>query len=328
MTTYIFPANLVQPFMPNHILVTGSLAFDLIMDFPGKFADHIDPSKIHLLNLSFLVNKLKKEQGGTAGNIAYTLALLKTKVAILGSVGEDFGKYGQFLNQAGVDTSQVKIIKDESTSQAFMITDQNDNQLSAFYPGAMSSNTTLKITTLPKPNLVVISPNHPQAMVNFAQECQKLKVPYLFDPGMQLPALADQQLFAGIKKAEILIGNDYETGLLKSRLKMSTAELLKFVKVTITTLGNRGSVIETNEQKINIKPGLPREVADPTGAGDAYRAGFIAGYLRGFALETCGRMGSIASCYAIEKYGTTNHTFSTAQFCHRFFKNFKTKLEL
>lgn len=316
-------------FSNSNILVTGSLAYDLIMDFPGNFADNIDPTKLHILNLSFLVNKLKKERGGTAGNIAYGLALLKNKVAILGAVGEDFTDYASFLELAGVNTSGIKVIKEESTAQAFMITDKKDNQLSAFYPGAMNKNASLGIISFKsKPTMVIISPNHPKAMVKIAKECQKLKIPYMYDPGMQLPSLKDEELKQGITGARILIGNDYEIGLIKSRLKLDSQDLLKQVDILITTLGEKGSLIETENNSIKISPGKPKKVPDPTGAGDAYRAGFLAGYTRGFDLKTCGQMGSIASCFAVEKYGTTNHTFTTAQFCKRYKQTFKSTLKL
>lgn len=299
--------------MKNNVLVTGSLAFDVIMDFPGKFADHIMPDKIHQINLSFLVNTLKKQQGGTAGNIAYNLALLKVPVTILGSAGEDFDEYQEFLQKAGVDTSQIKISQENLTSQAFIITDQADNQITAFYPGAMSENSKLSILT---GDFAVISPNDPQAMVNFALECQKLNIPYMFDPGMQLPRLTDQDLITGIEGAKILIGNDYEIGLIKKRLKTIKTDIL------ITTLGEKGSVIQTKDQTIQINPANLREVLDPTGAGDAYRAGFLAGYLLGKDLKTSGQMGSVAACYAIEKYGTTTHSFSLDEFQARYKENY------
>lgn len=295
------------------ILVTGSLAFDVIMDFPGKFADHIDPGKIHILNLSFLVDTLKKQKGGTAGNIAYNLALLKVPVSILGAAGEDFGQYQDFLKKAGVDTSQIKISQENLTSQAFIITDQADNQITAFYPGAMSENSKLSINLA---DFAVISPNDPPAMVNFAKQCQVLKIPYMFDPGMQLPRLTDQDLITGINGAKILIGNDYEIGLIKKRLKNIKVGIL------ITTLGEKGSVIQTPHETIQISPAKPKDVVDPTGAGDAYRAGFLAGYLQGKDLKTSGQMGSVAACYPIEKYGTTTHRFSMEEFQTRYKENY------
>lgn len=315
--------------MSDYILITGSVAFDFIMDFPGVFADNIDPKKIHILNISFLVDSLKKEKGGTAGNIAYTLSLLKKPVSILATVGQDFKEYNNFLSQAGVDTKHIKVIKAESTSQAFMVTDKNDNQITAFYPGAMNMADKLRIKTLPKkPLFVLISPTKPEAMVNFASECQKLKIPYLFDPGMQLPRLSRPDLVKGLRGAEILIGNDYEIGLLKSKSGLATREILRNIKVLITTLGPKGSIIETAKEKIIIPAGKPKKVIDPTGAGDAYRAGFITGFLKDLDLQTCGQMGSIAACFAVENYGTTNHSFSLPQFCKRYKDNFGKGLKL
>ena len=305
------------------ILVTGSLAYDLIMDFPGRFSDHIDPTKIHILNLSFLVDSLKKQKGGTAGNIAYNLALLEIPVNILGSVGEDFDEYQTFLQKAGVDVSNIKIVKNEQTSQAFITTDKADNQITSFYPGSMKNNSSLKIVDLSeKPEFTVISPNDPKAMINFALECQKLEIPYMFDPGMQLPRLTNQDLITGIKGAKILIGNDYEIGLLSSKLKVKSEKLLENIKILITTLGEKGSIIQTKDQNIRIKAAKPKEVIDPTGAGDAYRAGFLAGYLQGLDLKVCGQMGSVTACYSVEKYGTTTHSFTMDEFQQKYKENY------
>ena len=305
------------------VLITGSLAFDIIMDFPGRFSDHIDPTKIHILNLSFLVDSLKKQKGGTAGNIAYNLALLEIPVSILGSVGEDFDEYQTFLQKAGVDVSNIKIVKNEQTSQAFITTDKADNQITSFYPGSMKNNSSLKIVDLSeKPEFTVISPNDPKAMINFALECQKLEIPYMFDPGMQLPRLTNQDLITGIKGAKILIGNDYEIGLLSSKLKVKSEKLLESIKILITTLGEKGSIVQTKDQNIRIKAAKPKEVVDPTGAGDAYRAGFLAGYLQGLDLKVCGQMGSVTACYSVEKYGTTTHSFTMDEFQQKYKENY------
>ncbi len=301
------------------ITVTGSLAFDTIMDFPGKFGDHIMPDKIHQINLSFLVNTLKKQNGGTAGNIAYNLALLGCPVSIVGSAGSDFTEYAKFLQNAGVDTSKIKISKDNLTSSAFIITDLSDNQISAFYPGAMSENATL---SLDKTEFVVISPNDPRAMINFTKECQEKNIPYMLDPGMQLPALDSEDLKNMINEATILIGNDYEISLLKEKTGFDDQQLLHQVKLLITTLGEKGSTIQTLKKVYAIPAGKIKEVVDPTGAGDAYRAGFLAGYIKDLDLQICGQMGSIASCYAIEEYGTTSHSFSKEEFDSRYKENF------
>lgn len=307
------------------ILVTGSLAYDIIMNFPGKFSDSIIPEKIHILNVSFLVETMRKNFGGTAGNIAYTLALFDADVEILACAGNDFKEYNSFLDKAGVNTSMIRIIEAESTATAFVTTDQADNQITGFYPGAMKESKNLSIK---KADFVVISPDDPIAMIKHARECQKLKINYMFDPGMQLPRLTDEDLKLGIAGAEILIGNDYEMNLIKSRLWMEDKDLLKQVKIVITTLGEKGAEVVTKEGKINILPAKPNSVSDPTGAGDAFRAGFLAGYMRKFDLTTCGQMGAVASCYTVEKYGTTTHSFTLPEFCKRYEENFGEKLEL
>lgn len=309
--------------MNKHILITGSLAFDLIMDFPGKFLEHIDPTKLHILNVSFLVNSLKKERGGNSGNIAYTLSLLGMESSILSSAGDDFGPYDKFLKEHGIDSSEIKIIEGDSTATAIIMTDRSDNQISAFYPGAMRANKSLSLKNLKtKADFAVITPDLPEAMVKFALECKELQIPYMFDPGLQLPALSNEQLLSGITGAEILIGNDYEMGIIKKRLFLAELDLLSKVKILITTLGERGSIVQTKTQEFTVVAVKPDNLPDPTGAGDGYRAGFLAGYLRDFDLKTCGQMGSVASCYVIEKYGTTNHKFSIPEFKKRYAENF------
>lgn len=313
--------------MSKNIIITGSLAFDLIMDFPGKFGDHIDPNKLHILNISFLVDNLKKERGGNSGNIAYTLSLLGTKSSILSNAGDDFEPYSKFLKENQVGTEDINIISGESTATAIIMTDKSDNQISAFYPGAMKQNTNLSLKTLKrKADFAVITPDLPEAMEKFVKECKELKLTYLYDPGMQLPRLSDEQLTSGVEGAEILIANDYEMGIIEKRLKINDLGLMKKVKILITTLGEKGSVVQTKDQRIEIASAKVEEVLDPTGAGDAYRSGFLAGYLRGFDLKVCGQIGSIASCYAIEKYGTTRHGFTISEFKARYKENFSEDL--
>ncbi len=309
------------------ITVTGSLAFDTIMDFPGKFSDHIMPDKIHQINLSFLVNTLKKQKGGTAGNIAYNLALLKSPVSILGVAGQDFSSYGEFLKHNGVDISSIKIVEDDFSSNAFIMTDLSDNQITAFYPGVMNPANKLSLDSI-KTDLLIVSPNDPQIMHDLCIQAQNLNIPYLLDPGMQLPRLDKEVLLTMIGKAKILIGNDYEISLIGNKLQVTSNKLIEKVKILITTLGEKGSIIQTKDQKFEVATGKPKQVLDPTGAGDAYRAGFLAGYLKGLNLKTCGQMGSVAACYAIEKYGTTSHTFTVEEFCERYKENFGEKLKL
>ncbi|TSC53370.1 MAG: adenosine kinase [Microgenomates group bacterium LiPW_16] len=303
------------------IIITGSLAFDFIMDFPGKFSDHILPEKIHAINLSFLVKTMKKQRGGTAGNIAYNLALLGLRPTILAAAGNDFADYKNFLKKSGVDTSMIRIIRVEPTASAFIFTDMADNQITGFYPGAMRQATKLKIEAA---DFVVIAPNEPEAMINFAKECQKFGIPYLFDPGMQLPRLSVEDLACGVRVAKILIGNDYEMALINEKLKRKMDK----DKILITTLGEKGSIIEADGKIYKIPPAKPKKVLDPTGAGDAYRAGFLAGYLRGFHLSVCGKMGSVCAVYTVEKYGTQTHRFTLREFTERYKQNFKQNLSI
>lgn len=313
----------------NTILVTGSLAFDYIMDFPGVFADHIMPDKIHAINLSFLLNTLKKQRGGTAGNIAYNLALLQANTAIFAASGNDFGEYGAFLKQTGVDTTNIYNIKDKSTASAFIMTDKADNQITGFYPGAMADAGNYSLRDVQQqPAFVIISPNDPKAIIKLSDECRELQLPFMIDIGMQLPSLTTDEIKKIIQKATILIANDYEIDLLKTKTSLSEKDLFDSVEIIITTLGPNGSEIKTKAKNYTIKPSVPKEVLDPTGAGDAYRAGFMAGYIRNFDLKICGQMGSVAAAYAIEKYGTQEHIFTIEQFKNRYLQSFGKMLEL
>lgn len=314
------------------IIVTGSLAFDYIMNFPGEFVDSMDPTKLHMLSVSFLAETLKKERGGTAGGIAYNLALLNSNPLLIATAGDDFDKYATFLKDAGVDLGHLKIMQEESTSMAMILTDKKNNQITAFHPGAMNSADTLSLKDI-QADFLVIAPTKPEAMAKAIKEAKELHIPYLYDPGMQLPRLSDKDLIAGIEGAEILIANDYEMGIIQNRLKINDEGLMNKVKILITTLGSEGSIIKTThpsfvgkDQEIRVGAAKPKEVLDPTGAGDAYRAGFLAGYLRGYDLKVCGQMGSITSCYVVEKYGTTRHRFTINEFKKRYKENFSENI--
>ncbi|MBI3486007.1 carbohydrate kinase family protein [Candidatus Daviesbacteria bacterium] len=245
------------------IVVTGSLAFDYIMNFPGDFKDHINPDKVHVINLSFLVSNLKKERGGTAGNIAYSLGLLQESVAIVSAAGHDFSDYKKYLKKNGVDISNIKVHRDEFSARAYILTDLRNNQITSFYPGAMKYTKSLKLNGNAA-KFVVIAPDDPESMNNFVNECQQKNLPYLYDPGMQLPSLRDTYLRQGIKEAKILIGNDYEIGLIKNRLNFSEKDFLDFVEVLIITLGEKGSIIKTKEREYFIDPVKPKQIADQT----------------------------------------------------------------
>jgi len=311
------------------VITAGSLSFDYIFNFPGRFSEHIMPEKIHLLNLSFLTNKLHKNFGGTAGNISYSLALLKEETSVLATAGKDFKDYQDFLKQSGVETKYIKVYNDEFTSNYFVLVDKRDNQIGGFYSGAMENASELSLDLVKdKPEFMIISPTVPEAMIKFSSECREKSIPYMFDPGMQLPRLKKDQLLKGIKGCEILIGNDYEIGLIQKKLHKTLKQLLKISKIIVTTLGNKGSIIRTRDKIIRIKPAKVKSNKDPVGAGDAYRAGFVKGYVNNLDLKTCGQMGATTAVYTVEKYGTTTHSFDIEDFQKRYYKNFKKKLIL
>jgi len=311
------------------IVVAGSLSFDFIMNFPGYFKDQILPEKIHILNLSFLTEKLSKNFGGTAANIAYNLALLGEKPSILAPAGKDFREYKRFLDKSNVNTQYIKVYRNDFTSNYFAIVDKSDNQIGGFYSGAMEKASQLSLKTIKENiNFVVISPTIPKAILKFVSECQQLKIPYLFDPGMQLPRLTKSELEKGISEAKILIGNDYEISLMQKKLGWNKKQLLSKIKILITTLAEKGSIIETKNQLIKIKSAKAKKVVDPVGAGDAYRAGFLAGYLKKYDLKTCGQMGALIAVYTVEKYGTTTHHFTKKKFCDRYKENFGKEIKL
>ena len=311
------------------IVVVGSLSFDFIMNFPGYFKDQILPEKIHILNLSFLTEKLNKNFGGTAANIAYNLALLGEKPSILAPAGKDFREYKRFLDKSNINTQYIKVYRNDFTSNYFAIVDKSDNQIGGFYAGVMSKTVNLSLRKIEESiGFVVITPTEPKAMVKFAKECQELKIPYLFDPGMQLPRLTKNQVLDGVNGAKILIGNDYEISLLQKKIDWDKKKILSKVKIVVTTLAGKGSLIETKNKRLRVMAAKPRNISDPVGAGDAYRAGFVLGFLKGFDLKTCGQMGSVTAAYTVEKYGTTTHRFTKKQFCVRYKKNFGKELKL
>lgn len=315
--------------MKKNVIVTGTLGYDYIMDFPGKFADRIMPDAIHKISLSFLVDTLSKQFGGTAGNIAYTLKLLGIEQYIVSTAGNDFTPYKTFLKKHKIPTKYIKEYEDIGTGSYFVVTDQEDNQIGSFYTGATryAKQLTLKGFSLPckenpSINFIVVAPTEPSAMKKYVKECQELHLPYLYDPAFQIASFTAEELKEGITGATIFIGNDYEMALVEEKLGISHEELRVMVPIVITTLGSKGSIIETRRESIHIKPAKPKNTTDPTGAGDAFRAGFVAGYLRGFDLVTCGQMGSVAAVYTVETYGTQTHSFSRQEFVKRYKENF------
>lgn len=303
----------------SSILLSGSLAYDYIMNFPDSFRHHILPDQIHILNVCFVVDQLEKNFGGTAGNIAYTMKLLGGEPIALGVLGTDGESYQKHLSDSGIDTTQIKTSDQKLTASAYVTTDQDDNQITAFYSGAGDEAAELSIGDVSEtPSFAIISPTKKEAMIRHAKECYERRIPFCFDPGQQITALSPQEVMMLVGQAKFLIGNDYEIKLIEQKTGWDEQELLNHVEVLIKTLGEKGSVVLTKEETIDILPCPPTSMDDPTGAGDAYRAGFFTGHTKGLDLKTCGQIGSVAAAYAIEHYGTQNHAFTIEEFRKRY----------
>lgn len=297
------------------ILVSGSLAYDRIMDFPGKFSDHILPDKLHVLNVSFMVNGLQEKFGGTAGNIAYSLCLLGEKPLIFASAGKDFGPYETWLISHGLCLDGIRLIPEEFTAGAYITTDAADNQITGFNPGAMKFPSGVNIESFSaRDHIAIISPGNIEDMQTYSQAYKANGIKYIFDPGQAIPALSSGQLKEMIDGSEILISNDYELELIIRTTGLSKTRLLTHTQAIITTLGEQGSVILADGKEIRVPVTPAKEVKDPTGAGDAYRAGLLKGLATNQKLEDCARMGSVCAAYAVACYGTQEHNFSEEQF--------------
>ena len=301
------------------VVCTGSIAYDYILNFKGRFRDHILPDKTHILNLSFLVDNLHKRRGGVAGNYAYNLSLLGYPAAVLATAGSDAAEYRSWLEQRGIDCRGLRLIDGEITATGFTTTDMDDNQITGYYGGAMRRAATLGLDDAPpEVEAVVIGPNDPAAMMRLAGECRERRVRFVFDPAHQLPHLTGADLEGAATGAWILIGNDYEVELIKERMSCNDGHLLACADMVVTTLGRLGSRIASRDGLEEIPPAPARREVDPTGAGDAYRAGLVAGLLRGLDIGTAGRVASLAATYAIEQVGTAEHVYSTQEFGARF----------
>ena len=313
---------------PLKIAVSGSLAYDQIMDFPGRFADHILPHEIHNLNLSFFLGGLRRSYGGTAGNIAYNLTLLKEKPIILGIAGFDFGDYRAWLKQSGADLSHIRTVASDRTAAAYIITDQADNQIAAFYPGALPRDYARCARALKNIDLAIIAPDDKGRMLDYVAAYKANHIPYIFDPGQALIAFTPDELLKSIKGAKVLIGNDYEIKLIADKLKLKLSDLVGMVEILIITKGGQGSEIYQGKAKIKVRPAKPKNTSDPTGAGDAYRAGLIKGLLMGYNLRACAQLASTVSVYTVEKFGTQTHKFSLKELGIRYKKNYKEQLAI
>ena len=313
-----------------NIILTGSVAFDYLMTFPGYFRDHILPDKLESISLSFLVTSLDRRRGGIAPNIAYTMALLGEKPYIMATVGEDFGEYRTWLESKGIHTGGMKVVPGVFTASYFCNTDQSNAQIASFYPGAMGYATQLSFRQWEgeKPDLVVISPNDPAAMRQYVAECHELGVPYLYDPSQQIVRMTGAELKEGIEGAFALFVNDYEFGLVQKMTGLSTEELFRHVRILVVTQGEKGSTIYVDQKEYQV-PIVPAErILDPTGVGDAFRGGFLTGYSRGLDWETCGQMGALAATYCLEQKGPQGHDYTRAEFAARYKKNFGVNQKL
>ena len=300
------------------VLCTGSIAYDYILTFKGKFKDHILPDKTHILNLSFLVDDLQKRRGGVAGNYAYNLRLLGQPAAILATAGTDATEYRDWLVANGVDCTGLRLLDGQISATGFTTTDMDDNQLTGYYGGAMWRAGMLGLDDAPEGvEAVIIGPNDPAAMKRLVSECRDREVPFVFDPAHQLPMLDGADVTDSTTGAWIVIGNDYELELIQQRTQRDTKGLLELSEIVVTTLGRHGSRITTRDSTVEIPAAPAMREADPTGAGDAYRAGLVAALLRGLDFAAAGRVASLAATYAVEHVGTIEHGYTREEFCAR-----------
>ncbi|WP_420266144.1 carbohydrate kinase family protein [Candidatus Magnetominusculus dajiuhuensis] len=310
------------------IMVSGSVAYDRIMDFPGKFSDHILPDKIHMLNVCFMINELKENFGGTAGNIAYALSLLGEKPDVVASAGHDFNAYGNWLRENGISTDFIRIIPTEFTAGAYITTDNQDNQITAFNPGAMKHSSAYDFNSLdPQKTIAVVAPGNLDDMYNFIKIYKQRRIPYIFDPGQSLPAWNKNQLLEMISGAKIFISNDYELGLTIEKTRATVQELSSMVEILITTKAEKGSSVmfkrDGRLDTVDIPAVIPFRISDPTGAGDAFRAGLIKGLLLPQQdIIHAVKMGTVSASFCVEVHGTQNYSFTKELFNERFAAEF------
>jgi adenosine kinase len=305
------------------ILLTGSVAYDYLMTFPGLFKEQILPERLESISLSFLVDSMTRQRGGVAPNIAYSMALLGEHPRVMATVGEDFEEYRAWLDTKGVDTSLMKVVPGLFTASFFATTDQASAQIASFYPGAMGHASSQSLKELPSnPDLVLVSPNEPGAMTKFAAEARELGIPYLYDPSQQVLRLNGEELARDMQGAFLLFCNDYEYGLISKKTGWDLEQILKHVKVLVVTRGKDGATLYTDGEQHHIPTVPEREIVDPTGVGDAFRGGFLAGYSRGFEWNLCGQIGSLSAVYCLEQNGPQSHTYTRKEFVARFREHF------
>ncbi len=303
-------------------LICGSIAYDTIMVFQDKFKNHILPDKVHILNVSFLVHSMRREFGGCAGNIAYNLQLLGGEPALMGTVGTDFGPYATWLERCGIRLEHVKTMTDTYTAQAFITTDLDDNQITAFHPGAMNFSHENRVSDARNIGIGIVSPDGREGMITHAAQFAEANIPFIFDPGQGMPMFDGNDLLTFVEQCNWVTVNSYEAQLMQQRTGKSPDELAERVQAMIITSGNEGSRIYTGKKHIDIPTATPKAVIDPTGCGDAYRAGILYGLMHDMDWETTGRIASLMGAIKVEQHGTQNHGFEREQFNARFKENF------
>jgi adenosine kinase len=304
-------------------LICGSVAYDTILQFPDRFKSHILPDKIHILNVSFLVPEMRREFGGCATNIAYSLHLLGDRGVPMATAGHDFAPYRDHMAAEGIPLEGIKVVEGTFTAQAFITTDLDDNQITAFHPGAMQHAHLNKVADAgPGIALGIVAPDGRQAMIEHAAQFAAAKIPFIFDPGQGMPMFGGDELKTFIGQARWVAVNDYEWGLLQQKTGFTVSDITSQVEALVVTQGAEGSVIYTKGGTLTIPCAKPRAVVDPTGCGDAYRAGLIHGLLRGLDWETTGRTASLMGAIKIESRGPQNHRFTQAEFERRYQDNF------
>ncbi len=299
-------------------LICGSFAYDTIMVFHDQFKNHILPEQEHILNVSFLVPDMRREFGGCAGNIAYNLKMLGGDGKPAGTVGEDFGPYAEWMDECGISREYLKVIENAYTAQAYITTDKDDNQITAFHPGAMNSAHEITVAEAEGCTIGMVSPDGRQGMIDHAEQFADADVPFIFDPGQGMPMFDGNDLLGFAEQATWLAFNDYELQLMQERTGKTPEQLAEMVEAVIVTRGGEGSSIYTKKQRIDIPVAPVSAVNDPTGCGDAYRAGLLYGLMNGMDWETTARIAALMGAYKIEQAGTQNHIFTREEFAARF----------
>ncbi len=303
-------------------LICGSIAYDNIMVFPDSFKNHILPDQIHILNVSFLVPEMRREFGGCALNIAYNLKLLGEDPLPMGTAGSDFAAYREWLAAKSIKSDYIRVLDDVFTAQAFITTDLDDNQITAFHPGAMNYSHLNRIADVSGATIATVSPDGRDGMVQHAADLAAARIPFIFDPGQGMPMFDGDDLRRFVEQATWVTVNDYEWQLLKERTGWDVAQLTERVDALIVTRGEHGSVVYTRDRTFEIPAATPRAVVDPTGCGDAYRAGLLYGLARQLDWQTTAQIASLLGAIKIESPGTQNHRFTIAEFAERYAASF------